>query len=362
MYSKDHAEVIHVASYPGYAAPSTGALAQGVRGLFFSQDSTVGVNITGVLTGLEPGVTAGWHVHAGYSCDDATGVFGHYMAADGTDPWVTPTPTTYTSDTAGVADITSDTVKVSLYDSQPIAGRSYVVHRSIAMSGARAGCGAQPLAKPNFPPPPPPAPPPAPPLSPGGSMLHKVSMQFTANATLETFDLAGFTTSLASYLSVPEAALLVTARAGSVIISANLTSTSEAVATEATRLVRSLAAEPSTAEAALGVPVVVNSVTDPTQVVSYPYGGGGAAIVLDGAVIAFIVVLLLLGGGGGYYYYKNGPPQWWTDRQDAKRRAKNAQISVGMEQASPQSVISCTPPSVALRSHQSPSVAISSHQ
>ena len=59
MYSGDHAEMVNVDTYPGYAG------GQHVRGMLLVQDSATGVNITGSLTGLEASAVGGWHVHAG---------------------------------------------------------------------------------------------------------------------------------------------------------------------------------------------------------------------------------------------------------------------------------------------------------
>ena len=48
-----------------------------------------GVSMRGVMGGLEPSVTAGFHIHAGYTCDDADGVGGHYYDGLSDDPWTT---------------------------------------------------------------------------------------------------------------------------------------------------------------------------------------------------------------------------------------------------------------------------------
>ena len=58
----------------------------------------VQVRITGVLGGVEPSVSAGIHIHSGYTCDHVDGAGGHYFdaAADddymSTDPWSTQKP------------------------------------------------------------------------------------------------------------------------------------------------------------------------------------------------------------------------------------------------------------------------------
>ena len=64
-----------------------------------------GVVLRAVLTGLEPRVTAGIHVHEGFGCLSSSGSLrrssgGHYYAGLSVDPWAA---TTYTSDAYGVA-------------------------------------------------------------------------------------------------------------------------------------------------------------------------------------------------------------------------------------------------------------------
>ena len=97
--------------------------------------TSAGVRIAGTLAGLAPSSGGGWHVHSGYTCADADGVFGHYFTR-GADPWVT----TYTADAQGVAQIdeTMDGFTLHAQDSQPVFGRTVVVHES---DGDRGGCG-----------------------------------------------------------------------------------------------------------------------------------------------------------------------------------------------------------------------------
>merc|ERR1719262_581015 len=66
------AKLTIIGGYPGYS----GELA--IKGLLHTMDTPAGLRLGGTLTGLEAGVTGGWHVHGGFTCDDADGVFGHY--------------------------------------------------------------------------------------------------------------------------------------------------------------------------------------------------------------------------------------------------------------------------------------------
>merc|ERR1711988_232208 len=325
-FDADHAEVLNIDTYPGYAGM------QRVRGMVLEQPSSAGVNFTGVLTGLEQNTTGGWHIHSGYSCQAHAAVFGHYMAVDGsTDPWLTPVPTTWISDGTGVAPVESDVSQVTMYKSQPVYGRVFVVHQSSAFSGSpRVGCGSQSLIPPVFSPPPPPANPPMPPLNPGGSIEYQVRMSFIANGTVDAFDVESFVVNLASFLSVDGRLLEVSIEAGSVLIFVVLKSEDRAVAMEASRRVRELVNRPAAAEAALGIPIIVLSVSDPESVAKYP--GGGA----NGAVIAVAIVLPLLFFGAVLYYSKFGVPDWIDKR---RREAKKKSITIGLEQAIQQGVI-----------------------
>ena len=64
------------------------------------------VHFKGMLVGLEPSVTGGWHVHTGYSCEDTAAVGGHYFDGLTPDPW-TVANTNYQSDEDGVELSTS---------------------------------------------------------------------------------------------------------------------------------------------------------------------------------------------------------------------------------------------------------------
>lgn len=112
------AQFATVGSYPGYS----GGL-QSLRGLVSVHKTSDGVRLRGTLSGLPASTSGGWHVHSGYSCDDAAGVFGHYFAAGGADPW---TAVTYTSDSSGVAQLDVSMSNFSMYDrdAMPVFGRT----------------------------------------------------------------------------------------------------------------------------------------------------------------------------------------------------------------------------------------------
>ena len=107
------AAVMH--SYPG----SSGT----VDGLLTVHQTASGVQLKGTLSGLEASTSGGWHVHSGYSCDAGAGVFGHYFAAGGADPW---NAVTYTSDSSGVAQLDVSMPSFSMYDKDvmPVFGRT----------------------------------------------------------------------------------------------------------------------------------------------------------------------------------------------------------------------------------------------
>ena len=117
------------------------------------------VHFKGMLTGLEPSVTGGWHVHTGYSCASGSAVGGHYFDGLDADPW-TAVNTNYQSDARGVAVIDKLMPDFSLYSgARAVYGRDLVVHQQQA--SVKSGCGYLPMGEVVLPPPPsPPAPPP----------------------------------------------------------------------------------------------------------------------------------------------------------------------------------------------------------
>ena len=109
--------------------------------------SSVGSTLTvsGVLTGLEPSTSGGWHVHSGFSCTDAAGAGGHYYDGLGSDPWCSDCVKWY-SDAKGVAVVSLTMEDFTLDPAGPryVGGRTVVVHAS---AGTKVACGViEPLA------------------------------------------------------------------------------------------------------------------------------------------------------------------------------------------------------------------------
>ena len=96
-----------------------------------------------VLTGLEPRVTAGIHIHEGFGCLSSSGGLnqysgGHYYTGLGFDPWTT---TTYTSDRVWGRRGGLSVADFSLEGTRPVAERTIVVHYSSRYGSSRAACG-----------------------------------------------------------------------------------------------------------------------------------------------------------------------------------------------------------------------------
>ena len=130
-------EAAVIGGYPGYTGDTK------VDGVIVVADmgTAMGVGVHGTLTGLPTNSTEGWHIHSGYTCEEATppgsdtndrAVGGHYYSG-GTDPW---TAINYISDGRGVANIAMNMTAFSLYGTNPVAGRAIVVH-----DPSRVGCG-----------------------------------------------------------------------------------------------------------------------------------------------------------------------------------------------------------------------------
>merc|ERR1719510_2238537 len=120
-------QVTPISVYPGFAG------SEAVVGLIVTEDAASGILMSGTLGGLPASVTAGFHIHSGYTCDDGSGVGGHYFDGLPTDPWTT----TYTSDASGAAQISLPMSNFSLYSSFPVLSRAIVVHSTTA----KIGCG-----------------------------------------------------------------------------------------------------------------------------------------------------------------------------------------------------------------------------
>ena len=122
--------------YPGY----TGGL--NVQGVFTLRSAyrSAELLVYGVLAGLPSGSSAGWHVHAGHTCDNATRVGGHYYEGLGSssndDPW---SPVEWASNGVGVAEVDMRMMNFTLQPGavRDVSGRVIVVHAA----GARVACG-----------------------------------------------------------------------------------------------------------------------------------------------------------------------------------------------------------------------------
>merc|ERR1712166_1096922 len=121
-----------MAPYPGYAGSVN--LAGTVKATATGMDhfsSTIDLDYQ--LTGAEPSVQGGIHIHTGTTCADASLVSGHYFAT-ASDPWST---TTYQTDGYGAVTGTIAGVAAGL-GFNAIVDHTIVVHDS---AGARIGCG-----------------------------------------------------------------------------------------------------------------------------------------------------------------------------------------------------------------------------
>ena len=125
--------------YVGYAGGQT------VNGMLrLTSEAGGALTVSGVLTGLEPSTSGGWHVHAGASCTDAAGAGGHYYDGLGSDPWCSDCVKWY-SDAKGVAVVSLTMKDFTLDPAGPryVGGRTVVVHAS---GGTKvAGGGGEPV-------------------------------------------------------------------------------------------------------------------------------------------------------------------------------------------------------------------------
>ena len=124
-------------NYPGSVLTVRGVAATvgGTLIMEYLHDSEM-VAVRGVITGLNASTTGGWHIHAGFSCEAASLVGGHYYLDNQPDTWM---GITYTSDSYGVAKVETYLPAFSLMGG-PLAvnGHAVVVHNSF---GSRIGCG-----------------------------------------------------------------------------------------------------------------------------------------------------------------------------------------------------------------------------
>jgi len=118
-----------------------GTSGQGYEGVVIASASSGSVptlSFRGSLSGLPAESSGGWHIHSGYTCEEAAGVGGHYLV-NGLDPWLS---VRYTTDARGVATLTPintpPVVGCSIERSFPVDLRAMVVH---SPSSARVMCG-----------------------------------------------------------------------------------------------------------------------------------------------------------------------------------------------------------------------------
>ena len=127
--------VVQIYQYPG-ATPNLQGVSVGGTLAIEQVDGSNMITIKGYLTGLETSVQSGWHIHEGFTCSDADLIRGHYFPGMRTDPWI---PIQYTSDTRGVAPISTSIADFTLDGLNPVMGRTVVVHDFA--NNARVGCG-----------------------------------------------------------------------------------------------------------------------------------------------------------------------------------------------------------------------------
>lgn len=126
-----------IGAYPGHVAVPPAVAPSGSFSIEYDEAADQ-LTLHGIVSGLERSVTGGWHVHSGYSCEDAAAVYGHYWSTlvTAADPWTT---TTYTADAMGVAEVSVTMPRFSLVGAtQPVMGRVIVFHD---LAGGRVGCG-----------------------------------------------------------------------------------------------------------------------------------------------------------------------------------------------------------------------------
>jgi Cu/Zn superoxide dismutase len=155
--------VAEIEPYTGDEAKAGGPYTSEVTGMACVSQYGEGIIFTGSLKGLEDGVTGGFHIHSGTSCDDNASQGGHYYDATVTgcavnpDPWKPEYGATYISTDQGEAapvNINPGLKPGGVPTPPPItggpftvgpdpnlcgvAGRTVVIHRE---DGTRVGCG-----------------------------------------------------------------------------------------------------------------------------------------------------------------------------------------------------------------------------
>ena len=101
--------------------------------------------VSGVLTGLEPSTSGGWHVHSGFSCTDTDGAGGHYFDGLGSDPWCSDCGEVVLGrEGRGGGEPDDGGLHARPGGPRYVGGRTVVVHAS---AGTKVACGViEPLA------------------------------------------------------------------------------------------------------------------------------------------------------------------------------------------------------------------------
>jgi len=117
----------HIGDYPGVV---TG----GPTGYVQVKESTDGISLKGVFSGVEMNVTGGWHIHSGTTCDNSSLVGGHFQMPDmASDPWI---PIKYYSDVYGEAIVEINSMVD--FTMAEVINKPIVVHNQ---AGNKVGCG-----------------------------------------------------------------------------------------------------------------------------------------------------------------------------------------------------------------------------
>ena len=99
------------------------------------------VSLNADVAGLPKSTTGGFHIHVGFTCEDASVVGGHLYTFNNTDPW-NNVDTIYESNDVGFSNSTTSAASFVLFDMYnsdiSVLGRAIVLHSN---SGTRIGCG-----------------------------------------------------------------------------------------------------------------------------------------------------------------------------------------------------------------------------
>jgi len=122
-----------IATIAKFAPGAFGSIAAGLYGTLAVNEIGEGIEIEGVLNGLEASTAGGLHIHHNSACDDSG---GHYFDGLYADPWLY---SKWTSDEVGRAMVRLEVGNFTLNGTpRPVFGRVIVVHAS---NGTKVGCG-----------------------------------------------------------------------------------------------------------------------------------------------------------------------------------------------------------------------------